>query len=120
MKDYYDLYFFISFKWSEVNIANLIQAVEITFTNRKSMGDLNNALQLLCIFKEDETFNNLWKKYQISHSYAMNISFSHIIDAVEKIVVAIDKNNNYIENKQVIYNEFIQKPEMNHSLLVFI
>lgn len=49
------------------------------------MSDLNNALQLLCIFKEDETLNNLWKKYQISHSYAMNISF-------------------YIENKQEIYN----------------
>ncbi len=58
------------------------------------MSDLNNALQLLCIFKEDETLNNLWKKYQISHSYAMNISFSHIIDT----------NNNYIENKQEIYN----------------
>lgn len=98
MKDYYDLYFFISFKWSEVNITNLIQAIEITFTNRRSMDDLSNALQLLYIFKEDETLNNLWEKYQMTHSYAMNISFSRIIDAVEKIVLTIYTNNKDIEN----------------------
>lgn len=83
MKDYYDLYYFAIFKWNKVELSLLIDAIDKTFTNRNSLNDLVNAQELIHIFRDDETLNHLWKKYQQSHHYAVGITFNNVIEAIE-------------------------------------
>lgn len=91
MKDYYDLYYFAVFRWNELDLQNLKRAVQVTFRNRNSLSDLNNACQLIQIFKEDDTLNKLWRGYQETHSYAKQILFVDVIESIEKIVLTINQ-----------------------------
>ena len=36
MKDYYDLYYFVTYKWNDIDKATLEVAVDTTFKHRKS------------------------------------------------------------------------------------
>lgn len=91
MKDYYDLYYFAVFRWNELDLQDLKRAVQVTFSNRNSLSDLNNAYQLIKIFKEDDTLNQLWKGYQETHNYAKQILFVDVIESLEKIVLTINQ-----------------------------
>ena len=85
MKDYYDLYYFVNFKWKEIDKVILKQAIYATFKNRNTENDLKNIERIIETITKDKTLHTSWADYKDKHSYAKNISFKDIINAIEFI-----------------------------------
>lgn len=81
MKDYYDLYYLITYK--EFSKENLGQAIIKTFNKRNtSLNDIENTLSMI---KESDFTKDLWKSYSKKHKYTENIKFEEIINTIYKI-----------------------------------
>lgn len=85
MKDYYDLYMFVTLKWDSINKKILVKAIKNTCTNRGSTEFLNNSSYYIGLISKNENFKDLWIDYQSKNEYAKNISFEGTIKAIEKI-----------------------------------
>lgn len=89
MKDFYDLYHFVNFRWSEINLSHLTAAVLTTFAHRNTLDDLHNAKNIIHSLENDVSLNKLWNNYQIHFHYASDVSFSDCISAIIKIEESI-------------------------------
>lgn len=85
MKDYYDLYYFATYRWNDIDISTLKNAIAITFENRNSHEYLEKFKTIISNILEDESLIARWDKYRKEHEYAKNIKFEDTISAVEKI-----------------------------------
>jgi len=85
MKDLYDLYYFIEFKFKDINKTILNEAIKRTFKNRNSENLLVNMTSILDIIKEDSTQNKLWNDYSNKFEYANNLKLSHVINTIKKL-----------------------------------
>ena len=90
MKDFYDVYYFLTKSKSEVNITILKKAVENTFTKRDSFEYLNDYEQILNEIIESEKINKLWQKYSNKYSYANGIDIKYILDLLKSFMKEID------------------------------
>ncbi len=90
MKDFYDVYYFLTKLKSEVNITILKKAVENTFTKRDSFEYLNDYEQILNEIIESEKINKLWQKYSNKYSYANGIDIKYILDLLKSFMKEID------------------------------
>ncbi len=81
MKDYYDLYYLITYK--DFSKENLRQAIIKTFEKRNT--NLNDIENTLSIIKESSFTKDLWKSYSKKHKYTTNIKFEEIMNAIYKI-----------------------------------
>lgn len=86
LKDYYDLYYFITNKWDEIDKEILKQAIKNTFKKRNSENELQNSNLILEILEDDITLNKYWNIYKEKHSYAQNIEFKSIIEKIKQIL----------------------------------
>ncbi len=82
MKDFYDLYYFVNFKWKEIDKTILKQAIYATFENRNTKNDFKDMENIIESISKDKTLHALWNDYKSKHSYAKNISFIKIIKAI--------------------------------------
>lgn len=81
MKDYYDLYYLITYK--EFSKEHLKQAITKTFNKRNtSLNDIENTLSMI---SESSFTKDLWENYAKKHKYTENIKFEEIIDTIYKI-----------------------------------
>lgn len=85
MKDYYDLYYFVTYKWSDIDITILKSAIHTTFTHRNSEEYLKRFNTIIKNILEDETLIARWDKYRKEHEYAKEIEFNDTIRTIEKI-----------------------------------
>ena len=85
IKDYYDLYFFVNFKWQEIDKEIFKQAIKATFEQRNSEWDLGNREKIVNSIEEDKTLIQLWKDYQAKHLYAQSIKYDDVIKAIRFI-----------------------------------
>ena len=85
MKDYYDLYYFVTYKWSDIDITILKSAIHTTFTHRNSEEYLKRFNTIIKNILEDETLIVRWDKYRKEHEYAKEIEFNDTIKAIIKI-----------------------------------
>lgn len=90
MKDFYDVYYFLTKLKSEVNITILKKAVGNTFTKRDSFEYLNDYEQILNEIIESEKINKLWQKYSNKYSYANGIDIKYILDLLKSFMKEID------------------------------
>ena len=90
MKDFYEVYYFLTKLKSEVNITILKKAVENTFTKRDSFEYLNDYEQILNEIIESEKINKLWQKYSNKYSYANGIDIKYILDLLKSFMKEID------------------------------
>lgn len=81
MKDYYDLYYLITYK--EFSGENLKRAITKTFDKRNT--SLNDIETTLSMISESSFTKDLWKNYAKKHKYTENIKFEKIIDTIYKI-----------------------------------
>ncbi len=86
MKDYYDIYFFLTKLKEDINIGVLKTAIKNTFTKRNSFGYLNDYKQILVSIRSSERIQKLWITYSKKYKYASDISFSNILDILEKFI----------------------------------
>ena len=80
MKDYYDVYFFLSKLNDNINVDIFRQALENTITQRESseyLEEYNNILDELLI---DDRIHKNWNNYSNKTKYAKNINFNDIVN----------------------------------------
>ena len=81
MKDYYDLYYLITYK--EFSKENLKQAITKTFEKRNTnLKEIENTLSKI---KESSFIKELWENYSKKHIYTENIKFEEIINTIYTI-----------------------------------
>ena len=89
MKDYYDLYYFATYRWNDIDISTLKNAIAITFKNRNSQEYLEKFKTIISNILEDESLIARWDKYRKEHEYAKEIKFEDTISAIEKTYNAL-------------------------------
>ena len=89
MKDYYDLYYFVTYKWNDIDINTLKSAINTTFTHRNSKESLKRFNTIIKNILEDETLTARWNKYRKEHEYAKEIEFNDTIRTIKKIYDAL-------------------------------
>ena len=89
MKDYYDLYYFATYKWNDIDIGTLKKAIDTTFKHRNSQEYLEKFKTIISNILEDESLIARWDKYRKEHEYAKDIKFEDTISAIEKIYNAL-------------------------------
>lgn len=79
MKDYYDVYFFLTKLKDEINLETFKQALNNTLIKRESLDYYKDYTQILSGLTNDERINNYWNIYINKTKYAQNIEFKEII-----------------------------------------
>ena len=92
MKDFYDLYYFVTYKWKDIKEEILQKAIKTTFEHRKTVNDLQDFKKIINLIENDETMYTRWKLYQNRFLYAKNIDFRDVIQAIKKLKRAYDIN----------------------------
>ena len=100
MKDYYDLYFFVNYKWNEIDKEILAEAIIRTFIARNSITELKSISETIKSLQGNEFLNRLWLDYREKHNYSKNVNFEDTIKAIEMIREEIFANEKI--KKQVI------------------
>lgn len=93
MKDYYDLYFFVNYRWDTIDKEILVEAIIKTFATRNSITELKNINKIIENLKNNQFLNRLWIDYAKKHVYSKDIKFKDTIGAIETIKEAIFSNN---------------------------
>lgn len=86
MKDYYDVYFFLTKLKNEINLEIFKQALNNTLRKREAFNYYNDYKQILNGLTNDERINNYWNTYKKKTKYAQNIQFNEIIKALEEFL----------------------------------
>ncbi len=93
MKDYYDLYFFVNYRWDSIDKEILSYAIIRTFSARNSITELRNIRETIKTLENNPFLNRLWIDYSQKHEYSKNVSFNDTIKAIEIIEETIFSNN---------------------------
>lgn len=86
MKDYYDLYYFVNYKWNELNKENLNLAIKTTFNHRHSEKYLSDYKSIITNIQKDKLLEERWKNYKKEHEYAKDIQFEEVISSIYEII----------------------------------
>lgn len=86
MKDYYDLYYFVTYKWNDIDLTTLRTAIATTFKHRNSLEYLEKSNTIISNVSVDEDLIARWNKYKKEHEYATNIDFKDTIQSIRKIL----------------------------------
>lgn len=89
MKDYYDIYFFLSKLKSEINVNIFRQALENTIMQRDSYEYMKDYHKILEELLANDRIHKNWNSYRSKTKYAENIDFDDII----KILVTFLNDN---------------------------
>ena len=95
MKDYYDLYFFVKYRWNKINKEVLSEAIIKTFTARNSINELRDIDKTIVLIKNNQFLNKLWIDYALKHSYANDVTFLDTVEAINII------KNEIFANKKI-------------------
>lgn len=85
MKDYYDLYMFVNFKWNDINKNTLKKAILNTAKNRKTIDYIDDSNKYIELISDDSRLKSLWNSYQNNYEYAKEISFEDTIQAIKEV-----------------------------------
>ena len=76
MKDFYDIYLFLTKLRMDFDTKVLKKAIDNTFTKRDSFSYLSDYEQIIDSIIESERIDNLWLSYCKKNYYAKNINFT--------------------------------------------
>ena len=82
MKDYYDVYFFLTKLKKDINLEIFKQSLNNTLKNREALEYYKDYRKILDSLINDERINNYWSTYKKKTKYAENIEFKEIIEAL--------------------------------------
>ena len=85
MKDYYDLFMFVSLKWNNINKITLKEAIYNTSKNRGTLDYMNSVNSYIDLISDDSRLKSLWNNYRRTYEYAKEISYDDTIKAIKII-----------------------------------
>lgn len=86
MKDYYDIYFFLTKLKYEINVDILKDAIKNTFTQREAFDYLKDYEQILDGIVLQERMQDYWNTYKRKNEYAKDIEFEDIISILRDFI----------------------------------
>lgn len=86
MKDYYDIYFFLTKLKYEINLDILKDAIKNTFTQREAFYYLKDYEQILDGIVLQERMQDYWNTYKRKNEYAKDIEFEDIISILRNFI----------------------------------
>ena len=86
MKDYYDVYFFLTKLKNEIDLETFKQALNNTLTKREAFEYYKDYRQILMELTNDERINNYWNAYKKKNKYAQNIEYKEIVKALDEFL----------------------------------
>ena len=86
MKDFYDIYIFLTKFKNDINISDFKKAFNNTLTNRNALDYLKDYNQIFDEMLEYETLKNTCNKYSNKNKYAENIEFDEIIKVLRNFI----------------------------------
>lgn len=90
MKDFYDTYYFLTKLRKEIDINNLKQAIENTFSKRNSSEYLNDYAQIIDSIIGNEKIEKLWNIYSNKYKYANGIEIKEILEILKSFIDEIN------------------------------
>lgn len=84
MKDFYDLFYFVQYKWNDIDEEILSLAIKTTFEYRETKKDVQSFEKIINLLENDDAIKDRWKSYQNRFVYAKNIEFSDLIKTISK------------------------------------
>ena len=79
MKDYYDIYFFLTKLRNEIDVNILKDAIDNTFTKRESFEYLNDYGEIIKSIINSDRIKTNWKSYSKKNSYTNNLEVNQIM-----------------------------------------
>ena len=86
MKDYYDIYFFLTKLKYEINVDILKDAIKNTFTQREAFDYLKDYEQILDGIVLQERMQDYWNTYKRKNEYAKDIEFEDMISILRNFI----------------------------------
>ena len=90
MKDFYDIYYFLTKLRKEIDIKILKKAVNNTFTKRNSVEYLNDYEQIINSIVGNERLEKLWNIYSNKYKYANGININEILFLLKNIIKKLE------------------------------
>ncbi len=86
MKDFYDIYYFLTKLRKEIDINILKEAVDNTFAKRNSFEYLNDYEQIIDSIGGNGRIKKLWDIYSNKYKYASSIDINEILNLLKGII----------------------------------
>lgn len=86
MKDYYDVYFFLTKLKNEIDISVLKEAINNTFSKRESFEYLTDYERIIYSINSSNKIKKLWNIYSNKYRYANGISFDEIMELLKGLM----------------------------------
>ena len=86
MKDYYDVFFFLTKLNNDINLEIFKQALNNTLKKREALDYYKDYKKILVGLINDERINNYWSTYKKKTKYAENIEFKEIIEVLREFL----------------------------------
>ena len=90
MKDFYDIYYFLTKLRNEIDINILKEAVKNTFSKRDSFKYLMDYEQIINSIIDNERIERLWNIYTNRYNYANGIDINEILCLLKIIIKELD------------------------------
>lgn len=90
LRDYYDLYILQNQYFNTINMEQFQRAFTATSMKRNSIQLMQDGNDILQEISESEIMQNLWKNYQRKFSYAEDISWKQIMEAIQSLFCKIN------------------------------
>lgn len=90
MKDYYDIYYFLTKLRNNIDISILKNAINNTFSKRDSFEYLNDYEQIIDSIIGNERLDKLWNIYSNKYKYANDIDIKEILNLLKDIIKELD------------------------------
>ena len=92
MRDYYDLYTLLLRYENSIDNKTLAQAFEATCGKRGDVKLIGSGDVIIEIISADSGMKKLWQAYQTKYSYAADLNYNKVVNAVRDIYTQIKKN----------------------------
>lgn len=86
MKDFYDIYIFLTKFKHDININDFKKAFKKTLVNRGSLEYLKDYNKIFDEMLKYEKIQDTWKKYAQKNKYAEGIEFKNIIELLRSFL----------------------------------
>lgn len=90
MKDFYDIYYFLTKLRKDIDISILKKAIDNTFTKRNSFEYLSDYEQIIDSIIGNERIEKLWNIYSNKYKYAKDIDINEILNLLKDIIKKLD------------------------------
>lgn len=90
-RDFYDIYKLSKLRGNDIDYSLCKKALIATMERRESINILSNSENIVDFIRRDRFIRERWAKYQREFNYVNEISFTEIMDEIEKVIFELIK-----------------------------